>query len=153
VEVNLSYPEDVAQLEEEKELLEQELERLSLSVQRNENAPVTAARMVLAAGGYDAEGGSTAYHALLTGGADSEGLALAYAALCKTLDITCQVVEGTWEGEPRFWNLISYDDGWRHVDLSRSRMTDILMGTDQEMEEMGYLWDAASIPQAVPSAP
>jgi hypothetical protein len=150
VEVLLTYPEEIAQLEEKKEQLAQELQRLSLSVLGfSEDAPVAAARLILMAGTYDPEGGSTAYHALLTGSADSEGLALAYAALCEVLDIPCQVVEGTRGEEPQFWNLVSCADGWRHVDLTRSRLSDILLYTDQEMTELGYLWDTASAPQAV----
>jgi len=106
----------------------------------------SAAETILAAGGYDPEKGSTPYHALLEGGANDEGLALALAAVCQDeLNLTCRVAAGLRDGQPCFWNVVSTDDGWRHLDLSRWEES-VPFSTDEQWAAGGYLWDPASLP-------
>ena len=45
-------------------------------------------------------------------------LGLAMAALCQQLDVDCMVVEGSQNGRPHFWNVVSTQNGWRHLDLA-----------------------------------
>lgn len=164
VEIGLSYHLEEAELKQRKERLARTLYDLSWSLPeeaRGDGLISAAAQGVLDAGGYDPEGGSTAYHALLEGGADSEGLALAMAALCELLEIPCRVVEGTLEGETRFWNVVSAQAGWRHLDLSRlsggegpldPEWEEAPFGLDQELAQAGYAWDTAAVPRCGPSA-
>ncbi len=153
VEINLVYHLEVEELEQRRELLSQAVQDLSrpLSIVPEDELLPTAAQAVLDAGGYDPAGGSTAYHALVEAGADSEGLSLAMAALCEHLDVPCQVVEGTLEGTPHFWNVISTQAGWRHLDLSAFD-PEAPFRSDLELTEAGYAWDTASIPQCGPGA-
>lgn len=62
--------------------------------------------------------GSTAYDALLTGQADSEGIAVAFKALCDKLEVDCQVVEGQQDKTRHYWNIVSIDGAYYHVDVS-----------------------------------
>jgi len=153
VEIALRYHLEVSELERRKETLEQDLQALSRSLPAaaGDALLLSAAQAVLDAGGYDPEGGSTAYHALAEGGADSEGLSLAFSALCELRDIPCQIVDGSLNGSPHFWNVVSTQDGWRHLDLSAFD-GEAPFGLDVELKEAGYSWDAASVPQCGPSA-
>jgi len=152
VEIELSYHLEKEELERRRDLLDLALQGLSRSLAAvSEDEPVlAAAQAVLDAGEHDPSGGSTAYHALVEGGADSEGLALAMAALCERLDIPCQVVEGSLEGEPHFWNVVSAQAGWRHLDLTAFD-PDAPFSLDQERSDAGYLWDTAQVPKCGPS--
>lgn len=67
---------------------------------------------------YSPEAGSTAYDALFLGTADSEGLAMGYKLLCDLMDLDCTVVEGRYNGEPHFWNIIRIGDAYYHSDIS-----------------------------------
>ena len=81
---------------------------------------------------------NSAYDALVDGLANDEGLALAYQLLCGRAGLTCTVVQGTLEGQPHFWNIVTTDSGSRHVDASAA-----LYGlTDTQLTNLGaYEWD------------
>ena len=98
---------------------------------------------------YDPEGGSTAYHALVQHRADSLGLSLSMSLLCGQLEFSCQIVEGSFNGEPHAWNLVNTQAGWRHLDLSGTSAEDSPFLTDQQMEEAGYEWDRDSVPPCI----
>ena len=151
VEILLRYSLEPSELNRRKSLLAQRCGELlqDISPLSGDNRIVAAARAVLDAGGYDPQGGSTAYHALLEGGADSEGLALAAALLCRELGAECQVVSGRLGEQPRFWAVVSAQEGWRHLDLSRWNGADTLLLTDGEMEAAGFSWDRDAIPPCV----
>jgi len=97
---------------------------------------------------YASEGGNTAYHALVEGSANSEGLALAMAALCAQADLPCQVVEGTLNDTPHFWNLVHTEQGWLHLDLTADAEEVPLLQANPAMEAAGYLWDAEALSQS-----
>ena len=85
-------------------------------------------------------------------GFDSLGLALSMSLLCRQLEFSCQVVEGTLNGEAHSWNLVVTQEGWRHLDLTLPTEGDSPFLTDQQMVEAGYDWDhdvfpACSSPQ------
>lgn len=85
-------------------------------------------------------------HSLLcVGVGDSYSMAVVYGLLCRQVELECQVVSGTKNGEPWFWNVICLDGVWCHVDL----MTDLDGGdltlrSDQEMKN--YTWDRENTP-------
>ena len=144
VEVDFHYDTDSTLLIERAMLLDQAIQRIAAPLTDNAT-PAAVLSAVLDVGGYQAEGGSTGYSALLEGGANAEGLALAYASVCGRLGISCRVARGLHNGHPHFWNVVSTDQGWRHVDLSRSDAADTF-STDDRWEQKGYLWLENSIP-------
>ncbi len=96
---------------------------------------------------YQPDGPSDVYSALCLGGADSEGLALAYNLLCQQAGITCVLVQGTLEGQPHCWNLITLDDGvsWQ-VDLTRNDPETQFLYNDAAMSAAGYNWSQEDYP-------
>jgi hypothetical protein len=95
----------------------------------------------------DETAGATAYDALVKGKASSEGIAMAYEALCQTVGIDCEVVNGSLDGEAHFWNIVTVDGISAHVDVSRwdeGPQTVFLM-TDAAMQP-SYGWDASQYP-------
>lgn len=152
VEILLRYPLDHAELEERRAALAGCLEGLAaelapLSGQERVSAAVRAIRE---AGDYDPQGGSTAWDLFEEGAADSEGVSLAFAALCRELELSCQVAWGTLNEEPHYWNIIQTDAGWRHIDLSIPEAEENgPFYTDQQLLELGYLWEEGAFPSCV----
>ncbi|WP_251449002.1 hypothetical protein [Vermiculatibacterium agrestimuris] len=107
--------------------------------------------------GYDPQGGVTAYAALVEGAANDEGLALAYSLVCRELErVTCEIVEGAWQGEPHFWNEVRFSQGEPlYLDLSRFTELSSTLYTADEMADMGYRWaggPAEESPEESPQA-
>ncbi|MCI8423376.1 MAG: transglutaminase domain-containing protein [Lawsonibacter sp.] len=158
VEILLTYHLDPQELEQRKEKVGQQLRLLSRPLQllAGDEAVQAIARTLLKESRYDPEAGSTAYHALTEGAADSEGLALAFAALCDERGIPCQVVEGVLEDNPWYWNVVSTEQGWRHLDLTRWELLvqegEDPFRTDPDMSERGLMWDTSSVPLCPPAA-
>ena len=148
VEILLSYPLDTAQLEQRRDRLEDAAQMLAqpIALLQSDDALSAAANAILDAGGYLPSGGNTAYAALLEGGADSEGLALAMSLVCQTLQLSCQVVPGSWNGQPHFWNVVETEAGWRHLDLTNFDAAKLSTNTDEVFTGQGYTWDSSAIP-------
>ena len=146
VEVTFGYETSAALLSDRVLLLDQACQRIIGTLNAaGSGSPTTAADAVLSAGGYLPDGGSTGYSALLEGGANAEGLALAYASVCSRLGISCKVARGLYNGQPHFWNVVSTEVGWRHIDLSRPNAL-ATFSTDEGWAEEGYLWLESSLP-------
>ena len=107
---------------------------------------LAAARALMEGRGFDLQGGNTAYDLFHAGAADSEGLALAYAALCQLMELPCQAAGGELEGEPRFWNVVQTQEGWRHLDLSAEHPEGPALYTDAQLAELGYAWEEGALP-------
>ena len=93
---------------------------------------------------------STAYGALVTGKADSEGFALALKALCERENIDCSVVSGRLSGVSHFWNIVSLDGGYYHVDAGAGAAAQadpygVFLLDDQSIPS-GYSWINADYP-------
>ena len=156
VEMALTYHLEPLQLMQHREELEQAAQQFLQDFPADSISAVQLAETLTDFCSYSAEGGSTAYHALVEQSANSEGLALAMAALCDRLGISCRVVSGTKDGAHHVWNLISRDEGWYHLDLTRSPAyggeedpNEVRFLTDPEMTDSGYLWDTQLFPQSV----
>ncbi len=151
VELLLTYPLEHDTLEERRNDLAYVLEQLAqeLGGLTGQRRIRSAAQSLLEAGSFDPEGGSTAYDLFHAGAADSEGFSLAFAALCQQLDLSCQVVQGTRLEEPHFWNVVHTPSGWRHLDLTADAGEEFPLYTDVQLEELGYVWQAGSVPQCV----
>lgn len=85
------------------------------------------------------------YSLLIHGVGDSKAFAMVYAAMCRQAELECEIVTGTRDGEPRYWNLICQDGMYYHVDLLASYEAGVLqLLTDEQME--GYVWDYSAYP-------
>lgn len=154
VEILLHYPLEYSELEKRRAALSARLEELAggLAPLAGEERLPAAVRTVLEAGDYDPQGGATAYDLFVEGAACGEGLALAFAALCGELELPCQVAWGELDGEPRFWNVVRTEAGWRHLDLSAPEEEENggedsgPLYTDQQFLELGYLWEDGLLP-------
>lgn len=145
VEILLTYPDPMEELDRKREAVDTALAAFPASGDpEGEEAARRAAAELCARCEYSPEGGATAYAALVEGAADDEGLALAYTLVCRNLQgVTCELVEGTWEGEPRFWNGVHPADGESlYVDLSRTNQP-TLFYTAEELAQQGYRWPGA----------
>lgn len=85
------------------------------------------------------------YSLLRYGVGDSKAFAQVYDAMCRQSDLECQVVSGTKDGEPYYWNIILEDEVYYHVDLLASRQAGKMTRlSDADMQ--GYVWDYAAYP-------
>lgn len=126
--ISLDYGHSRATLEHRTQELQEAAETAAAALEGED-----AHRLALSAARYlsagtavlphnQAEGFTTAYHALVEGRADSLGLALAYQALCRPLGIDCRVIKGsfgTMGAEVHYWNILGFDGDYYHMDVSR----------------------------------
>lgn len=89
-----------------------------------------------------------AYSLLCQGIGDSRAFSLVYAAMCRRIGLEAECVSGTRDGAEHWWNLVSIDGVWYHLDLTASKQFQPL--TDAEMT--GYDWDRNAYPAAGASA-
>ena len=82
------------------------------------------------------------YSLLRYGVGDSRAFATVYSAMCRQVQLECQVVSGTKNGESRYWNIVKVDDVYYHVDLLAGEFR---MRPDKEMT--GYVWDYSGYPR------
>lgn len=146
VEVTLTYHQSLQTLESRRNSLSREADRIcqpltELTIKEKLDG-ITGTLQSM--GAYSAQGGSTAYDALLGGGGDSQGVALAFSLLCRQVGITCSVVDGQKNGQSHFWNVVQTASGYRHVDLSRAGS--VTYNVDQTMTQQGYVWDTQQVP-------
>lgn len=86
------------------------------------------------------------YSLLCHGVGDSKAFAAVYSAMCRQAGLTCQVVTGTRDGKPWYWNIIRMRDTFYHVDLMESiRKGKMEVHSDREMS--GYVWDYSAYPK------
>lgn len=132
----------------------QELDRLAGQISNQvwdalgDEGLLSVRQAILETAEYDPEGGSTAYHALAEHRADSLGLAMAMSLLCRRLEFPCLIVEGTVDGTPHCWNIVSTQSGYRHLDLSRPPETEGVppFRSDRDMFQAGFRWDSSATP-------
>lgn len=94
-----------------------------------------------------------AYSLLIHGVGDSGAVSKLFTAICKQLDLNCITVTGTWEGNSRYWNIVSLGGAYFHVDVLRCIGTDMLAFETDDMMT-GYVWDYSAYPtcSGVPGA-
>lgn len=143
VEIQLTYPENQAFLRRRS----QELKELVLAmVPQSASAQSLYHTIADTLTVEEGTGRNSAYDALVEGVSDSEGAALAYQLLCNQTSVESVIVEGTLDGAPHFWNIITEDGTeYRHVDLSAG----LFSLTDAELAEQSigvYDWDRTKYP-------
>ena len=140
VEILLDYPQEPTVLKRKSEQLQEQAAVILAPIQyqiesrRLDLLLETLPGVVKA----DPQGGSTAWDALLGEGADDEGLALAFQLLCSDMGLDSEIVEGTLEGTPHFFNSVIRNGTTVWVDLSRSLSQ---TWTAKQMVELGYQWE------------
>lgn len=149
VEILLTYPLDRSELEEQRSILARLTQEIAddLWDAIGDEGLLEIRQAVLDTAVYDPEGGSTAYHALSRHRADSLGLAFAMNLLCNELGYSCQTVEGTLDGTAHCWNIVSTENGYRHIDLTWESDGQSPFLSDRQMAEAGYQWDTTTVPQ------
>lgn len=86
-----------------------------------------------------------AYSLLAHGVGDSKAVSTVFRAMCDQAELNCVTVTGTYQGQPRYWNILQIDGAYFHADLLRSREEGTLrLMTDSEMS--GYVWDYSTYP-------
>lgn len=80
------------------------------------------------------------YSLLVHGVGDSEAFATVYRAMCRRTGLGCEVISGTKNGEPWYWNLIYVDGRWLHVDLLEASAQGGFRSLESELMQ-GYVWD------------
>lgn len=86
-----------------------------------------------------------AYSLLRHGVGDCRAFATVYGAMCRQAGLECLLVSGTRAGEPWYWNIVSVDGVYYHVDLLRCNENGAFIArSDQEMT--GYVWDYSAYP-------
>ena len=135
VEILLTYPESAEELRRKSEILSARVKELARELQGLEERGVAEAAVPTAQ--YSPQG-NTPYAVLVEGMANPEGMALAYALLCQEGGLSCEVVEGSLNGEPRFFNQVTFSDGSAaYVDLMGDSPS---LTEEREMADRGYLW-------------
>ncbi len=95
---------------------------------------------------YVSTGSSSIYNAICIGRANSEGVALAYQLLCDLAGISCQLVQGTKDDVPHWWNLITIDETSWMVDLTSEDTQEHFLHNDAYMTAFGYSWSQEDYP-------
>jgi len=80
------------------------------------------------------------YSLLHHGVGDSKAFATVYAAICRQSGLDCEVVSGTKEGQPLYWNVLKMDDTYYYVDLMYCNQRGRFVAR-QQYEMSGYVWD------------
>lgn len=102
---------------------------------------------------YDSEGSASVYSALCQGTADSEGIALSYLLLCQQAGIPCQLVQGTLNGVPHWWNIITLEDTSWLLDVTRGDPETDFLHNDDTMADAGYNWSKEDYPTCAGPVP
>lgn len=95
---------------------------------------------------FDADGSASVYDALCIGSANSEGIALSYQLLCQQAGIDCALVQGTLNGTPHWWNIITLDGVSWLVDATRADPEEDFLHGDDSFLAAGYNWSREDHP-------
>lgn len=146
LEIEISYPNSFIQDAEMKARLQSAASALLKNAKSSKDlvSAANACSRLNASSIYLMSAGPTAYSALVDGMGNSEAFAMSYKLLCSILGVRCSVVEGTYNGEKHFWNLIELGGEYYHADPAISDLIGMslaFMKNDVEMEAMNYRWD------------
>lgn len=140
VEILLDYPQEPTTLKQRSKQLQEQASAILTTIQYQIESRQLDLLMETLPGAVkvDPKGGATAWDALVGQGANHEGLALAFQLLCQDLGLESTIVEGTFQGEPHFFNQVVHNGATVWVDLSRSTSRTY---TTSQMVELGYQWE------------
>lgn len=148
-EINIDYGGDTAKLTRERKSISDAVDELAGSIKASgAGAALQAANAITGRCRSDSDGGNTVKAAILEGSADSEGMALAYKALCSAAGVECVVVEGRFDKQEHYWNIIGIDGDYYHVDVSRAAdagISSVFLRSDKDIWG-AYWWDYEDYP-------
>lgn len=87
-----------------------------------------------------------AYSVFVHGVGDSKAFATVYAAMCRRADLECQTVIGSRNGEVWYWNIISFEGNYYHVDLLRCKQEGAFRVMSDSIIDEGYVWNFSAHP-------
>ena len=104
---------------------------------------------------YSADAGSSIYDALVLKEADSEGLALAFNAVCNSLGLESEIVEGQRGSEEHFWNMVRVEGDYYHLDISAflNNKNEVPTLHSDNFMWGTYKWDVESYPSCSKNMP
>lgn len=152
VEIRLEYPGSAETLRKQSAALSAAAIDLAARVPEGEPPAAHIRQLLRAKAAYlpDAAEGGTGYAVLLGGEANSEGFALANELVLSAVGLRAVVVQGTLDGRPHFWNIVTGDEGSLHLDITRNTFA---YYSDEELDVLGYAWDTAHYPVCVRTLP
>ena len=157
LELHFSYPESKEQMREKLQSVQTTLSSASAYVtsgQTESDRVRRLSRFLTERVKYVAEEeepSMPAYSLLHEKTAHSLSFASVFYAECTSAGLRCRIVEGTRNDKPHYWNLVSIDGLYYHVDLQRSIETerlDLQLLYDEDLLFEGYAWDNAAFPSA-----
>ncbi len=92
-----------------------------------------------------------AYSLLHEKTAHSLSFASVFYAECTSAGLRCHIIEGMRNDKPHYWNMVSIDGAYYHVDLQRSielSLSELQLLYDEDLLAEGYTWDSAALPFA-----
>lgn len=95
-----------------------------------------------------------AYSLLCEGKAHSLSFASVFYGECSAANIDCRIVTGTRQGAEHYWNLLSIDGVYYHVDLMgelEQGSTRLQLRYAAELRNSGYVWKEEDYPPAAES--
>ncbi len=92
---------------------------------------------------------NSVYDALILGRGDSEALAYACVALCCQLGLNCRMVNGQYNWQEHWWNMVEIDGSYYHMDLSRCLSAGLEAGflLNDESIWPTHRWDTSAYPK------
>lgn len=100
-----------------------------------------------------------AYSLLHEKTAHSLSFASVFYAECTSAGLRCRIVEGMRNDIPHYWNMVSIDGAYYHVDLQRSielSLSELQLLYDEDLLSEGYTWDSTAlpfVPRPIPPGP
>ena len=86
--------------------------------------------------------GNTAYDVLIEKKGSAFGIAATFLQLCRAKNLSCYIVNGTYQGSSHTWNMVFLNNTWYHIDLAQSCLSpanyDHFMVSSDNMD--GYTW-------------
>lgn len=87
------------------------------------------------------------YSALCEGKADAYATACTMKTLCNAIGLECWVVDGTYHGSPWYWNIVSLDGQYYHVDAMRCISAgEMSLSMDLDSGMSLYTWPRSEYP-------
>ncbi|NLG52377.1 MAG: hypothetical protein GX541_00120 [Clostridiales bacterium] len=88
--------------------------------------------------GAEAADAQTPYGVLFNKQGVSLGFAATFKKLCAESGINCIIIKGTYNNKTHYWNMISFDGGWYHIDAANPDGEYFMMKTG---EMQNYDWN------------
>lgn len=148
VELKFSYQNSRDDLRSMQEQVQEQMERavnqaLEQETSRGKYKQLYAALKETVTG-YDTSI-TPAYSLLIHGVGDSKAISSVYTSLCAATGLTCVRVTGTYQGQPRYWNILRLGNANYHLDVMRCiQEGSFKLMTDSQMN--GYVWDYSTYP-------